>query len=122
MRIQGPHQAALRRRSVNVFDGAMKVLRMRAASDIGGVVTGVGLVETGGTGEAAILASCKEVAGILAVVGPLDKPGADTVDINASTTKDTKDHEGFALSSSCMALSYMEPTGLMRAGHSVRIR
>ena len=30
--IHGPHQLALRRRSVNVFDGAMKVLTMRAPS------------------------------------------------------------------------------------------
>jgi hypothetical protein len=50
IKIQGPHQLALRRRSVNVFDGAINVLTMRAPSDSG---AGAGDGETGRTGAAA---------------------------------------------------------------------
>src|SRR6267143_5531694 len=47
----GAHQAALRRRSVKVFDGAMNVLMMRAPSESGaGWETG----DLGKTGEAVI--------------------------------------------------------------------
>src|ERR1700674_1004540 len=47
----GAHQAALRRRSVKVFDGAMNVLRMRAPSESG---AGWEAGELGKTGAAAI--------------------------------------------------------------------
>src|SRR5215469_18296036 len=67
IRIQGPHQAALRRRSLKVFDGAMNVLRMRAPSDSGGTV-GVEEEETGGSGATAITASFK-MQGILVRAG-----------------------------------------------------
>src|SRR5579862_3406505 len=61
IRIHGPHHAALRRRSVNVFDGAMNVLIIRAPSDIGGTAGG-GVeipVGVGETGAAAMKASLK---------------------------------------------------------------
>src|ERR1700730_18680758 len=50
----GPHQFALRRRSVKVFEGAMKVLTMRAPSESGadsGVAAGG---DIGGSGAAAM--------------------------------------------------------------------
>jgi hypothetical protein len=51
----GPHQLALRRRSVNVFAGAMKVLIMRTPSE-SGAVSGEGTsADIGGSGAAAIL-------------------------------------------------------------------
>ena len=50
----GPHQLAFRRRSVKVFEGAMKVLIMRAPSE-SGADPGAGKgADTGGTGAAAI--------------------------------------------------------------------
>src|ERR1700724_3343907 len=51
----GAHQAALRRRSVKVFDGAMNVLMMRAPSEGGaGCAAGVETGDSGKTGAAAI--------------------------------------------------------------------
>src|SRR5882762_8791986 len=62
----GAHHAAFRRRSVKVFEGATKVLMMRAPSESGadsGVEAGA---EIGGSGAAAIWgASVRWVAGIL---------------------------------------------------------
>jgi hypothetical protein len=52
----GAHQLALRRKSVNVFEGAMKVLTIRAPWD-SGAGWGVEAGETGTTGAAAINAS-----------------------------------------------------------------
>jgi hypothetical protein len=55
----GPHHDALRLRSVNVFEGAMKVMTMRAPSESeagsrAGVGVGVG-VGKGGSGAAAMV-------------------------------------------------------------------
>src|SRR5260370_7535280 len=51
----GAHQAALRRRSVKVFDGAMNVLMMRAISEsAAGWEVGVEAGDLGKTGAAAI--------------------------------------------------------------------
>src|SRR5579863_7984684 len=59
MRIQGPHQLALRFRSVKVFEGAMKVSTRRAPSE-SGAASGVGAgTAAGGTGAAAMNASCE---------------------------------------------------------------
>jgi hypothetical protein len=52
----GAHHAALRLRSVKVFDGAMKVLTMRAPSDRG-AASGTAADVTGGVGTAAMSAS-----------------------------------------------------------------
>jgi hypothetical protein len=53
---KGAHHAALRRKSVKVFEGAMNVLMMRAPSDMGGATAlEVGLGETGGSGATAIV-------------------------------------------------------------------
>jgi hypothetical protein len=61
IRSHGAHHFALRRRSVNVFEGAMKVLMIRAPSDIGGSTgAGIEVGATGGSGVAAINASCEE--------------------------------------------------------------
>jgi hypothetical protein len=50
----GPHQLALRRRSVKVFEGAMKVLTMRAPSE-SRAASGAGAgVDAGGSGAAAM--------------------------------------------------------------------
>src|SRR5579862_3763412 len=59
MSSHGPHQLALRPRSVNVLDGAMKVSTMRAPSESLGVSgTGAGVCdEVGRTGAVAISAS-----------------------------------------------------------------
>src|SRR5690348_10009558 len=58
IRIHGPHHAALRRRSVKVFDGAMTVLTIRAPSDtFSGVVGGAGV-----TGLADMSFSCADFA------------------------------------------------------------
>src|SRR6267378_785442 len=52
----GAHQAALRRRSVKVFDGAMKALMMRAPSESeAGWEAGMGSGDLGKTGAAAIM-------------------------------------------------------------------
>src|SRR5467141_1114286 len=73
IRRNGAHQAALRRRSVKVFEGAMKVLRMRAPSESGaGCEVGLGTA-TGVTGAAAMMPSCEESEGILVVGGRRDK-------------------------------------------------
>jgi len=56
IRSHGAHHAALRLKSVKVFEGAIYVLMMRAPSDIGGTGgTGAGI--TGGVGTAAMHAS-----------------------------------------------------------------
>jgi hypothetical protein len=53
---KGAHHAALRRKSVKVFEGAMNVLMMRAPSDMGGATAvELGLGEMGGSGATAIL-------------------------------------------------------------------
>src|SRR5579864_9150329 len=54
----GAHQLALRRRSVNVFDGAIKVSTMRAPSE-SGAGAGTREEETGGSGATAIITSTK---------------------------------------------------------------
>src|SRR5580704_3887291 len=66
MSSHGPHQLALRRRSVNVLDGATKVLMMRAASESAGVSgTGTG-ADAGGSGAAAmVLPPVRRCEGIL---------------------------------------------------------
>src|SRR5436309_12658530 len=48
----GPHQLALRRRSVKVLLGAKKTFRMRAGSESGAVSAGG--IDAGGTGMAAM--------------------------------------------------------------------
>jgi hypothetical protein len=63
--IHGAHQLALRRKSVNVFDGAMNVSIIRAPWE-SGAVSGVGTGDSGRTGAAAISASWKSFEGILA--------------------------------------------------------
>src|SRR5579872_3478138 len=74
IKIHGPHQAALRRRSVKVFDGAMKVLTMRDASDIGGATgDGTGADATGGIGALAMNYLQKRIAQILSVSERRDK-------------------------------------------------
>src|ERR1700724_3360243 len=57
----GAHQAALRRRSVKVFDGAMKVLMMRAPSES---AAGWKVGDLGKTGAAVMMCPPK-FAGIL---------------------------------------------------------
>src|SRR5579863_9537205 len=59
MSSHGPHQLALRRRSVKVLEGAIKVFTMRAPSEsFGASTTGVGVGdEVGRTGAVAISAS-----------------------------------------------------------------
>ena len=62
----GAHQAALRRKSVKVLVGAMKVFIMRAPWDSGGVDgAGLGVGEPGVTGAETMNASCGRVEGIL---------------------------------------------------------
>src|SRR5580700_12289287 len=66
MSSHGPHQLALRRRSVNVLDGATKVLTMRATSESAGV-SGTGTAtDAGGSGAAAmVLPPVRRCEGIL---------------------------------------------------------
>src|ERR1035441_4664045 len=66
------HAPALRR-SVKVFDGAMKVLTMRAPAE-SGADSGVGTGDAGRTGAAAMNASLRRFDGILVRGGPLHKP------------------------------------------------
>src|ERR1700746_1712817 len=68
----GPHHMALRRKSVNVFEGAMKVLIMREPSE-SGAASGAGDDATGGRGAAAMNASWQRFEGILAGAWRLDK-------------------------------------------------
>src|SRR5579871_5117936 len=59
IKIQGAHQLALRRMSVKVFDGAMKVSIIRAPCDSGADAdSGVG--ETAETGSIAMCSSLKD--------------------------------------------------------------
>src|ERR1700676_1460254 len=53
----GPHQLALRRRSVKVFEGAIKVLTMRAPSKSG--AESIGDAGTGRTGAAVMMPPAK---------------------------------------------------------------
>ena len=69
----GPHQLALRRRSVKVFEGAMKVSTMRAPSESEAESVG-DAGGTGRTGAAAIGSSWEDSTGILIWVGLLHKP------------------------------------------------
>src|SRR5579864_916233 len=69
---QGAHHMALRRKSVNVFEGAMNVLMMREPSD-SGAASGAGDDATGGRGAAAMSASWQRFEGILAGAWRLDK-------------------------------------------------
>src|SRR5882672_1496390 len=64
MRSHGPHQLALRRRSVKVFEGAMKVLMMRAPSESGAV--SVAGTDAGESGAAAMFSLLRDAEGILA--------------------------------------------------------
>src|SRR5579864_3066633 len=68
----GAHHMALRRKSVNVFEGAINVLTMREPSD-SGAASGAGDDATGGRGAAVMSASWQRFEGILAGVWRQDK-------------------------------------------------
>ena len=73
----GAHQLALRRRSVKVFEGAIKVSTMRAPWE-SGAGSGGGAGDTGRTGAAAISASWNirgnsNLGGVTQACGSLDE-------------------------------------------------
>src|SRR5579864_4013870 len=61
---KGAHQAALRRRSVNVLDGAINVLMILAPCERGSAC-GVGVGDVGVAGAETMIASCERFRGIL---------------------------------------------------------